>query len=67
MTLSRQEERVLRLRAEGLTIAEVAHRLGISSATVRGHSMSIYTKLGVTNLVAALAAMGWVNIPKEPA
>lgn len=45
--LSRRELEVLALVAEGLTSAQVAERLFLSSRTVGAHLSSIYHKLGV--------------------
>jgi LuxR family maltose regulon positive regulatory protein len=53
--LSARELDVLRLIAEGLSNAEIAHRLFISVATVKVHAGSIYSKLGVTNRTQAVA------------
>jgi predicted ATPase/DNA-binding NarL/FixJ family response regulator len=44
---------VLRLLAQGLTDAEIAGRLDISSRTVSTHLTSIYHKLGINSRVAA--------------
>jgi two-component system, NarL family, nitrate/nitrite response regulator NarL len=52
-TLSRREDEVLRLLAEGLTDREVAKRLVISPRTVETHVSSILRKLGVRNRAEA--------------
>jgi len=51
--LTRREVEVLRLVAEGLTNAEIAHRLFLSPNTVNVHLYSIFSKLGVTTRTAA--------------
>ena len=47
--LTRREIEVLQLIAEGLTAAQVAERLFLSTRTVQAHVRSIYTKLGITS------------------
>ncbi len=53
--LSPRELDVLQLVARGLTDAEVAEQLFISSRTVSGHLQSIYNKLGISSRTAATA------------
>lgn len=54
--LSAREIEVLQLIAQGTTNREVAARLFISEATVKSHLLHIYTKLGVNDRAAAVAA-----------
>jgi DNA-binding CsgD family transcriptional regulator len=49
----RQRQLVEQLRL-GHTNAQIAHRLHISEGTVRTHLQHVYTRLGVTNRVAAV-------------
>ena len=51
--LTPREVEVLGLVAEGLTNAQVAHRLFLSPRTVHRHLSSIYRKLGVSSRAAA--------------
>jgi len=51
--LTVREVEVLRLVAQGLTDAQVADQLVISSRTVNGHLRSIYSKINVTSRSAA--------------
>jgi predicted ATPase/DNA-binding CsgD family transcriptional regulator len=51
--LTPREVEVLGLVAEGLTSAQVAHRLFLSPRTVHRHLSSIYRKLGVSSRAAA--------------
>jgi DNA-binding NarL/FixJ family response regulator len=51
--LTRREIEVLRLIAEGLTDAQVADRLVLSTRTVQAHLRSIYGKLNITTRTAA--------------
>jgi DNA-binding CsgD family transcriptional regulator len=55
--LSRREEQVLDLVAEGRTNDEVARLLFISPVTVKAHLRHIYEKLGVRNRVEAAARL----------
>ncbi len=61
--LTPHQERVLRLRARGMTNAEVAYELGIGIQTDKNHQAHIYARLNVTNLVAAFRALGWMTVP----
>ncbi|MET8862042.1 response regulator transcription factor [Nonomuraea sp. NPDC004580] len=54
--LSARELEVLGLIARGCTNREAAARLFISEATVKSHLLHIYTKLGVKDRAAAVAA-----------
>jgi DNA-binding NarL/FixJ family response regulator len=51
--LTPREQEVLRLVAQGMRNAQVAHQLVMSVGTVRTHLESIYSKLGVANRTAA--------------
>jgi len=53
--LTTRELEVLRLIAEGLSNPSMAKRLTISVGTVKAHTASIYSKLGVNNRVQALS------------
>ncbi|MCJ7701824.1 MAG: response regulator transcription factor, partial [Anaerolineales bacterium] len=53
--LSERELEVLQLIAEGLTNQEIASRLYISLNTVKAHTRTIYSKLGVNNRTQAVA------------
>lgn len=55
-SLSEREIEVLRLIAQGMTNREAAARLFISEATVKTHLVHIYSKLGVNDRAAAVAA-----------
>ncbi len=63
-TLTRAERRVLRHVAEGMSNAEIAGVLCVEPCTVRKHLEHAYRKLGVTNRVAALRALG--AVPAHP-
>jgi DNA-binding NarL/FixJ family response regulator len=45
---------VVQLLAEGLTNAQIAERLTLSTVTVNAYLRSIYQKLGVSSRTAAL-------------
>ncbi|MEO8289326.1 MAG: tetratricopeptide repeat protein [Chloroflexota bacterium] len=51
--LTKREVEVLSMIAEGLTDAQVADRLILSTRTVQAHVRSIYSKLGITTRSAA--------------
>ncbi|HSL45388.1 MAG TPA: LuxR C-terminal-related transcriptional regulator [Anaerolineales bacterium] len=62
--LSRREQEVLQLMAEGLTNQQIADRLVISIRTVKKHVENIHGKLGVENRTRAIArgrALGLLN------
>src|SRR5918994_2655499 len=52
--LTRREQEVLKVAAEGLTAREIAHHLGVHERTVTTHLGRIYGKLGVTSRVSAV-------------
>jgi DNA-binding NarL/FixJ family response regulator len=54
--LTEREEEVLDLLARGLTNAAIASRLSLSGKTVRNYVSNLFTKLGVTDRAAAVAA-----------
>jgi ATP/maltotriose-dependent transcriptional regulator MalT len=54
--LSDREREVLTLIAQGETNRGVAARLFISEATVKTHLLHVYSKLGVGDRAAAVAA-----------
>jgi DNA-binding CsgD family transcriptional regulator len=54
--LSQRELDILELVAQGCSNREAAARLFISEATVKTHVLHIYTKLGVNDRAAAVAA-----------
>jgi DNA-binding CsgD family transcriptional regulator/tetratricopeptide (TPR) repeat protein len=63
--LSRRELEVLRLVAEGLSNAEIATRLFISTKTAGNHVSNILTKLGLRSRTEA-AAFALLNVPQSP-
>jgi DNA-binding NarL/FixJ family response regulator len=52
--LTRREQEVLTVAAEGLTAREMAQRLGVRERTITTHLGRIYGKLGVGNRLAAV-------------
>ena len=64
LDLTPRELEVLRGAATGERNKEIAHRLGISSRTVKAHLTSVYNKLGVDSRAAAIsiaAQKGWLS------
>jgi two-component system, NarL family, nitrate/nitrite response regulator NarL len=55
LSLSARESEVLGLIAKGLSAPDIAKRLHLSPATVKGHLQSLYEKLGVSERAAAVA------------
>ena len=53
--LTPREVEVLQLIAEGLSNPSIAQKLGISVGTVKAHTASIYSKLGINNRVQAVS------------
>ncbi len=51
--LTEREQQVLRLAAQGLTITQMANRLGFSAKTIDRHLQNSYAKIGVTSRAAA--------------
>lgn len=62
VTLSARETELLRLVATGATNRELAEKLFISQSTVKTHLVHIFTKLGVDNRTAAVAAARAENL-----
>lgn len=64
-TLSRREQQVLRLLAEGLSPAVIAERLFVSRKTVENHRSNLLNKLNIKNpveLVRYAARMGLIDL-----
>jgi two-component system nitrate/nitrite response regulator NarL len=53
--LTARELEVLQLAARGLTGPQIAHRLGVASATVKTHLAHIYERLEVSDRASAVA------------
>jgi NarL family two-component system response regulator YdfI len=63
--LTRRERQVLELLSDGLTMSQIASRIGISPRTVESHVSKVYRKLGVRTRVHAVsraAALGLVEL-----
>lgn len=54
--LTERELEVLNLLADGMTNQEIATRLFLATGTVKAHNHNIFSKLGVTNRVKAIAS-----------
>lgn len=55
--VTERERDVYRLLAANLTIAEIAERIGIAVSTAKGHTQSLYRRLGVTDRISAVELM----------
>jgi DNA-binding NarL/FixJ family response regulator len=55
-SITPRETEVLSLASHGLTIAEIAEQLDLTSATVKTHLGKVYPKLGVSDKASAVAA-----------
>jgi DNA-binding NarL/FixJ family response regulator len=63
--LTPRERQVLELLSGGMTIGQIASRLGISPRTVETHVAKLYRKLGVRTRVQAIsraATLGLVDL-----
>jgi len=66
--LTRRESEVLKLAARGMGNRDIAGYLGLAERTVKGHLMSIFSKLGVgsrTEAVHEALKRGWVSLEDE--
>ncbi|KRE55879.1 LuxR C-terminal-related transcriptional regulator [Paenibacillus sp. Soil750] len=61
--LTRQEIRVLRLIADGLSNSEIALLLNVKSETVKSHIKNVYSKLGIKNRVQAVQCARQLQTP----
>lgn len=59
--LAKRQWEVATLRVEGLSIKEIAGRLGISEATVKSTLAIVYNKLNVDNVAQLVKAMETYN------
>ncbi len=55
--LTRREQQIVQVLAEGITNKEIGRRLGLTEGTVKVHLHRIYRKLGIANrtVLAVLA------------
>ena len=64
--LTRREQEIVRLVAEGVSNAEVAERLFVTVKTVEAHLTRIFRKVGVSSRAALVAAKAVNAIGEEP-
>jgi predicted ATPase/DNA-binding CsgD family transcriptional regulator len=64
--LTRREREVMSLLAEGLTNAQIAGRMMLSTVTVNAYLRSIYSKLGVSSRTQAMRVVIEQGLLKEP-
>lgn len=67
-TLTRREQQILRLLAEGRNVSAIATDLYISRKTVENHRANIFGKLGLANLAELVhyaARMGLIDLEPE--
>jgi LuxR family maltose regulon positive regulatory protein len=60
--LSQRELEILRLLRTELSVPEIARELVVAASTVRSHTKSIYSKLGVNNRRAAVNRAAELNL-----
>lgn len=61
--LTPAQARVARAVAEGLTVEQVAERLGITRETTRGHLKNVFAKTGTSRQGALVALIRGVSLP----
>lgn len=64
-SLTPAQRRLLRLRAQGLTVKEVAWQLGISRHTAHALAQQAYGRLDVAGPIHAFIALGWLVVPSD--
>jgi DNA-binding NarL/FixJ family response regulator len=64
--LSRREQEVLELLAEGLSVSAIASRLYISESTAKTHIAKLYEKLGAGNRASAIMAALKAGLIESP-
>jgi DNA-binding NarL/FixJ family response regulator len=65
--LTRREEQIVSMVAEGLPNSEISSKLSLSAHTVKNHLFHIYEKLGVSNRVELiLYAISTRSTPRPP-
>jgi DNA-binding NarL/FixJ family response regulator len=64
--LSRREQEVLDLLAEGLSVSAIAGRLYISESTAKTHIAKLYEKLGASNRASAIMAALKAGLIESP-
>ena len=62
-SLTTREKEILELLLDAQENRDIAHALGISEQTVKNHVHNLYEKLGVSNRVQLIKAMG--HLPSE--
>lgn len=60
--LTRQEKEILILSVKGLTMNEIAERLGVAITTIKFHKKNIFNKLKVKNISEAISCAANYNI-----
>ena len=68
--LTRRELQVLRLVAKRMSNRDIAHHLGLTEGTVKGHCVHIFSKMGVssrTEAVLEAIKRGWVSLEDDSA
>ena len=63
--LTPREDEILKLLAQGLSVAEVSAKLFVSASTTKTHMAKVYDKLGATNRTQAIMTavrMGLVSV-----
>lgn len=59
--LTKRQHEVLRLRATGMPVKQVAAVLGTTERTVKNHTAQAFARIGATCLVEAMNTLGWVR------
>lgn len=62
-----RQSQIMQLVAEGLTVKEIARRLGLGVGTVKVHLALAYSALGARNRIDAIRRLGTISEPPTEA
>lgn len=65
--LTRRQYEAMRLRALGLTVEQVCHRMGVARATFYEHERAAFERYDVDCREQLWMKLGWLKVPEEAA